>query len=337
MSIRESWIQLRSNAGPPGSRALRLRLLHTVNDLSVYASVCEADHALGMVIEIPQSVQSPKVVGHNGKRVTVSKVVGEGVSPGHYAVVVGLRDSECEDLFALLCDHLLGKVSACRDAKVALALLVEEIDRWRRFMDRHTKRLDRAAVIGLIGELAVLERLANRIGKGPALAGWRAPSGSIRDFELADMTVEAKAYSPSHGGLVHINNPLQLEPEAGKELLLACQEVASAEASGERLPDHVARVRTMMGTDPGILGDFDRLLADSGYLAVHDEEYRDGYLLGVMKVFRVAPGFPRIAPESVPLGVQDVRFGLLVSSLGAYEIDPDSSIGRKHIPKGRDK
>ena len=337
MSIRDSWIQLRSSDGSPESHAFRMRLLHTVNDLSVYASVSEADHALGMVFEIPQSVQSPRLVSHNGKRVTISKVMGHGVRAGHTAVVVGLKDSECEDLFCLLCDHLLGKVAACRDGKAAIALVVDEIDRWRRFMDRHAKRLDHSAVIGLIGELAVLERLANRIGKGPALAGWRAPSGSLRDFELGSMTVEAKAYSPSHGGTVHINDPLQLEPEAGKELFLACQEVASAEDLGQRLPDHVARVRVTMGHDPGILGDFDRLLADSGYLAVHDDEYRDGYQLGVMKVFRVDSGFPRIAPESVPLGVQNVRFGLQVSSLGAFELDPDSCIGSRPTTKGRDE
>jgi hypothetical protein len=337
MSIRDSWIQLRSSAGSPGSNAFRMRLLKTVNDLSVYASVSEADHSLGMVFEIPQSAQSPRLVGHNGKRVSVSKVVSQGVRAGHSAVVVGLKDSECEDLFGLLCDHLLGKVAACRDGKAAIALVVDEIDRWRRFMDRHARRLDQSAVIGLIGELAVLERLANRIGKGPALAGWRAPSGSLRDFELGNMTVEAKAYSPSQGGTVHINDPLQLEPEAGKELLLACQEVASAEDSGQRLPDHVARVRAMMGHDPGILGDFDRLLADSGYLAVHDDEYKDGYQLGVMKVFRVDSGFPRITPENVPLGVQNVRFGLQVSSLGAFELDPDSCIGSRPATKGRDE
>ena len=337
MMIRESWKQLRSNVGASGSQSLRMRLLHTVNDLSVYASVSEADQGIGMVFEIPQSVQSPRLVSHNGKRVTVRKVVGQGVRAGHSAVILGLKDSECEDLFGLLCDHLLSKVGASRDAKSAIALVVDEIDRWRRFMDRHAKRLDRAAVIGLIGELAVLERLANRVGKGPALIGWKAPSGSLRDFELGDMTVEAKAYSPSQGGTVHINDPLQLEPEAGKQLLLACQEVAFAEDLGQRLPDHVTRVRTMLGPDPGILGDFDRLLADSGYLAVHDDEYRDGYQLGVMKVFRVDSGFPRITPESVPLGVQNVRFGLQVSSLGEYELDPESCIGPRSTTKGRDE
>ena len=337
MSIRDSWMKLRDSTEVPGVHSLRMRLVHSVNDLSVYASISEADKGLGIVFVIPQSVQIPRLVSHNGKRVAVSKVVGQGISDGHSAVVVALKDSECEDLFGLLCEHLLGRVAACRDAKAAISLVIDEIDRWRRFMDRHAKRLDRAGVIGLIGELAVLERLANRVGKGPALTGWRAPSGSLRDFELGNMTVEAKAYSPSQGGTVHINDPLQLEPEAGKELLLACQEVASAEDLGQRLPDHVTRVRTTMGHDPGILGDFDRLLADSGYLAAHDDEYRDGYQLGVMKVFRVDSGFPRIAPESVPLGVQNVRFGLLVSSLGAFELDPDSCIGSRPNTKGRDE
>ncbi len=336
MSIRDSWVKLRSSTGAPSAQSLRMRLLHTVNDFSVYASVSEADSALGMVFEIPQLVRSPRLVNHNGKRVTVSKVVGQGVREGRSAVIVGLKDSECEDLFGLLCDHLLGKVVACQDGNAAIALVVDEIDRWRRFMDRHSKRLDRAAVVGLVGELAVLERLANKIGKGPALTGWKAPSGSLRDFELGNMTVEAKAYSPSQGGAVHINDPLQLEPEAGKELFLACQEVVAAEDSGQRLPDHVARVRNMLGPDPGILSDFDRLMAGSGYLAVHDEEYRDGYQLGVLKVFRVDSSFPRISPGSVPLGVQNVRFGLQVSSLGAYEVDPDACIGPTPFPKGHD-
>ena len=204
---------------------------------------------------------------------------------------------------------------------------MDEIERWRRFTERHGRAMTTQSMIGLIGELSVLERLLNRLGRGPALTAWRSPQGSLRDFELSEATIEVKAYSPSSGGLVHINDPMQLEPDCGKLLFLACQEVIPAEDASLRLPDHVNRVRSSLGGDLGLVGDFDRLLADSGYLSAHDQEYQDGFRLGVLRVFAVTETFPRISPGAVPLGVANVRFTLSVASLGSSEVDASQAVG----------
>lgn len=326
MSIRDAWTLLRGHdAG--GGKSLRMRLINTVGDLSIYAAIAEGSKDLGLVFDMPEAVRPTRFVNQSGKRVSVVRLTGPDIGAGRVAVLVSLRDKECEDLFGLLCDHLLSKVRTHSDAKIAINAVVDEIDRWRRFMERHRRMLDTQAVIGLIGELAVLERLIARVGKVGAIAAWRSPQGSLRDFELPEATIEVKSFSTSAGGLVHINDPLQLEPDDGKSLLLACQEVVSADDGVERLPDHVRRVRTAIGSDAGLLGDFDRLLADSGYLPAHETEYREGFRLGELRAFQVSAGFPRLGPSAIPLGVKNVRFALAVASLVSFEVDAVAAIG----------
>ena len=327
MSIRDAWTLLRGHDSE-GGKSLRMRLISTVGDLSIYAAVAEGSKDLGLVFDMPEAVRPTRFVNQSGKRVTVDRLSGPDIGPGRVAVLVSLRDKDCEDLFGMLCDHLLSKVRTHIDAKVAINAVVDEIDRWRRFMERHRRMLDTQAVIGLIGELAVLERLIARIGKAAAIAAWRSPQGSLRDFELPDATIEVKSFSMSAGGLVHINDPLQLEPDDGKSLFLACQEVVPVDEGAERLPDHVGRVRTAIGSDSGLTGDFERLLADSGYLPAHEPEYREGFRLGDLRVFAVTEGFPRLGPSAIPLGVKNVRFALAVASLASYEVDAMASIGR---------
>jgi len=326
MSIRDAWTLLRAHDGG-GDKSLRMRLINTVGDLSIYAAVAEGSKNLGLVFDMPEAVRPTRFVNQSGKRVSVDRLSGPDIGLGRVAVLVSLQDKECEDLFGLLCDHLLSKVRTHSDARVAVNAVVDEIDRWRRFMERYRRMLDTQAVIGLIGELAVLERLLGRIGKAVAIAAWRSPQDSLRDFELPDATIEVKSFSTSAGGLVHINDPLQLEPDGGKSLFLACQEVVPVEDGSDRLPDHVGRVRAAIGSDTGLLGDFDRLLADSGYLPAHEPEYREGFRLADLRVFRVSEGFPRLAPSSIPLGVKNVRFALTVASLISYEVDAAATIG----------
>jgi hypothetical protein len=327
MSIRDAWSALRSNDSPASNKAFRMRLVDAVGDLRIFAVIVEETRGLGLAFEIPESVRPARLVSYSGRRVAVDLFTGPEIGEERVAVLVSLKDKTSEDLFSHLCDHLLSRVAANPNAKTAIDAIADEIDRWRRFMEKHRRPLDNQAVIGLIGELAVLERLMHRVGNEHALASWRSPDGSLRDFELADRTVEVKAYTASAGGLVHIHDPMQLEPDSGRRLFLACQEVVQAEAGGSRLPDHVARVRSHLSADATLVGDFDRLLAGSGYLPMHQMEYREHYGLGELKVFEVGTSFPRVKPASVPLGVTHVHFGLTVASLTDFQADASIEIG----------
>lgn len=327
MSIHEAWALLQSRESASVAGAYRMRLLESFAELSIFAVVDEATKNPGLAIAIPEAARPTRLVAYSGKRVAIQHISGGGIGDGRMAILVSLRDRELADLFGSLCEKLLSRVRRDPDAKSAINSVAEEIDRWRRFMEKHRRPLDKQAVIGLIGELAVLSRLIRRIGAVAALSSWRSPQGSLRDFELPECTIEVKAYTASAGGLVHINDPMQLEPDSGRELLLACQEVVQADSGNQRLPDHIARVRSQFGADKGLAGDFDRLIAESGYLPDHNAEYREDFDLGDLRVFRIVDGFPRLSPSHVPPGVSHVRFALTVASLLRYQVDNLTHVG----------
>jgi hypothetical protein len=336
MSIHEAWALLQSRESSVITGAYRMRLLESLGGVSIFAVVDEATKNPGLAIAIPEAARPTGLVAYSGKRVAIQHITGGGIGDGRMAILVSLRDRELADLFGTLCENLLSRVRKDPDAKSAIDSVAEEIDRWRRFMEKHHRPLNKQAVIGLIGELAVLSMLIGRIGAVAALSSWRSPHGSLRDFELPHCTIEVKAYTASAGGLVHIYDPMQLEPDSGRELLLACQEVVPAGTGEQRLPEHIARVRSQLGVDNGLVGDFDRLIAESGYLPDHEAEYREDFELGDLRLFRVVDGFPRLPPAVVPLGVSHVSFALTVASLLRYQVDNLTHVGPMRASQGGD-
>jgi hypothetical protein len=222
---------------------------------------------------------------------------------------------------------LLEEIRTSNSASAAIHGVVQLIERWRRFLEKHRENLGPEEVRGLIGELSMLERLAMRIGARAALASWRSPFGSIRDFECPNVAVEVKTYMTSTGASVRINDPLQLEPESGIPLLLACQELARSSEEKLTLPGHVARISRLFEGDISLKEDFDNALASAGYLTSHAKLYIDGYALGATNVFEVCDGFPRISAASIPPFVSRVHFDIEILPLARFSVPADTHIG----------
>ena len=198
------------------------------------------------------------------------------------------------------------------------------VDRWIRFMDRRSARLSTSEVKGLIGELNVLDRLIVNSGAQLALEYWKSPSGSIRDFELATASVEVKAFTPSEGASVRINDPYQLEPDFDVPLHLACIEISRSESSETTLPGHIARIESRLEANPKALSLFRDKLLEAGYADWQSNLYLDRWKTGKLYIFTVQPGFPRIEPSTIPEGVETVRFSLEVAKLHRYSTACDS-------------
>lgn len=201
------------------------------------------------------------------------------------------------------------------------------IERWRRFLDQRRSALSAEEVRGLVGELCVLERSVDRLGPAAALAAWKSPQGSIRDFEYTDRTVEVKTILVAIGGSVRINEPMQLQPEPGVPLFLVCQELGRSDAPHNALPGHVARVANRFAHEMKLAEDYEDALAASGYLPAHAETYTEGYTLGPLHAFLVGPDFPRIHPDAVAPGVLRVQFSLEILQLSRFRVDPDPVVG----------
>ena len=304
-----------------------MRLLHAAMDLRVFAAVAGANQEAAIVLEIPVSLRPQPLRGVSGRRLKILASDLPGLPAGRAAIIVQLLDPDFEDLFTKLGADFVDAVSASSNATAGVHAVIRLIERWRRFLDRHSAPLSSEEVRGLIGELAVLERLSHRLTPAVALAAWKAPRGSIRDFECADRTIEVKTFMASSGSAVRISNPMQLEPEPGVPLLLACQELSRSQLPQFTLPGHIARIAQLFLQEGGSADDYEDALAASGYLPVHSDLYPDSYALGPILVHGVVPSFPRIHPANLPAGVVSVQFSLEILILSRFRVDADVEIG----------
>lgn len=332
LSLPSLWASLRTSAPAETAGDFRMRLCHEVHDLRLFAAVAGESRDASIVVDIPERLKPQRLNRISGRRLSVQAGDMTGLPSGRLAIVVRLCDPEFEDLFAQLGADLLVGINLAPSVEAAVQSIARLIERWRRFLDQHRSALTAEEARGLIGELAVLERLIERLGPATALAAWKAPQGSIRDFECADRTIEAKTLLAAAGGSVMINDPLQLKPEPGVPLLLACQELGRSEHPQFTLPGHVWRLARRFAHDIKLAEDFDDALAASGYLPAHANLYTDAYALGPLLAFVVGPDFPRIDPGSVPPGVVRVQFALEILQLARFRVEPDAVVGPPPLP-----
>lgn len=329
VSLRELWVALRSSDDSEIDGDLRMRLCYSSGDLHVFGAVSGPGSQAAIVIEIAKELLPQNLAVASGRRLSLIAAELPGLPSGRGAVVVQLKDEQFEDLFEQLGSCLLDEIRTKNSPAEAVHAAVRQIERWRRFLERRREILSPEEVRGLIGELAILERLIFRIGAHEAIRSWKAPSGSIRDFECSDVSIEVKTFMTSTGASVRINDPLQLEPEQGVPLLLACQELARSQQAECMLPGHIARIVRLLSHDIALVEEFENVLAMAGYLGVHADLYIESYAVGTTHAMEVRDGFPRICPADVPPHVVGVQFSLEVLPLTRFEVDSDSWIGQK--------
>lgn len=304
-----------------------MRLCHSAHDIRVFGALSGTRKEPAIVVEIPSELLPKDLAAISGTRLALTAAELPGLPPGRGAVVVQLRDPQFEDLFEQLGMCLLEDVCAKDSPADAVRAVVRQIERWRRFLERRREILTGEEVRGLIGELAVLERLIARIGADEALMSWKSPSGSIRDFECPALALEVKTFMASAGASVRISEPLQLQPEPGIPLLLTCVELARTQQPGCTLADHVSRISRRLEHDVTLIEEFENRLALAGYLPAHAERYCDGYVIGGVHAFLIDENFPRIRPADIPAHVIHVQFSLEVLPLTRFSVDPDVWIG----------
>jgi hypothetical protein len=323
--LHELWADLRSS---PASSTVgfSLRLFSVGHDLRLYAALKNPGGEPAIVVEIPTAFR-PNDLARISTR-TFEAVVADfpGLPQGHCAISIVLHQPEYQDLFEFLAEEIAVAVQGATSTHDAAKAVVRRIDRWRRFLERSRRRLTDEDMRGIIGELVILARCIGKFGGAIAVAAWQG-MGGLRDFELPEFSVEAKTYQAETGAAVRISNPQQLEGSTARPVYLAVVRLARSEVSGRTLGDTVAYVTQMLQSEASVLDDFHDRLADRGFLAPDAGSYTERFSTGNVQLFAVRAAFPRIATASVPAGLTDVHFSVLLSAIAAYAVDISSHIG----------
>ena len=72
------------------------------------------------------------------------------------------------------------------------------------------------------------------------------------------------------------------------------------------------------GMSPDQKNIFSTLLADAGYLSIHDGTYRKAYLIRESVLYRIDRGFPMIDATLIPPGVTSVKYSLELAALKPF-------------------
>lgn len=239
-------------------------------------------------------------------------------------VILRLTDADHEDLFYRLCQDIVKSTALATLGEEAIDRMLVRTWRWHRLLrGGRDGRLSAEEQKGLIGELLVLEKhLLPVLGPVDAVRGWVGPLGAPKDFQVGPISVEAKACAPLAAKL-SISSPAQLDSTEEARLFLHVTEVAPAledSASAVTIEDIVRRTREMISAqDLAAVIEFEERLLAMGFDWAHDYSDRR-WMVGAESLYEVAEGFPRITSETVPSGVDDVRYAIVLSQCKDHRV-----------------
>jgi len=252
--------------------------------------------------------------------------------PSHY---IRLRDPAQVEIFETLCRDVVA--SAEKAEAEALTRAIGRTFRWHHLL--RGGRLDRLSdeeQKGLIGELAILDRLIDLVGAKGALSSWTGPAGAPKDFELHGHCIEVKARRIAAQPWVQISNEFRLEDVPDHRLWLAVIAVDKVEDPfGETLTEIVAQVgERILALNQGLMLEWEMTLADAGF---HEEDdYSDRrWVRAAAQWHVVSAGFPRLAAP-VPNGVSNVKYALSLQAASAFlvestEVEHQIAEGHPHV------
>lgn len=305
-------------AGVPGDREWRALRIELTHKLDVFAAVREADLMRGVLFECRVRL-APALrlrFESEGLRLVDEKDGRDGTR----RITIALERADLEAIFLVVVEDLVDSSSAAADAYEAVATLGARLAAWQTCLKLRRDGFSQERMLGLYGELVVLERMASVLGIARAVHVWTGPDRGLHDFESGTFAIEVKA---AHGtsGPVHIGSLDQLDP-SGLRLLALCRVVLVPDDAGETITDLVSRVRSAASAaGPAVRRSLDRSLLMTGYLdpAVTDPPF-DSLSIVNVEAYGVEGSFPRLTRENVSSAVLSVEYRLDVTAVSGHSM-----------------
>lgn len=247
--------------------------------------------------------------------------LSRGIDLGHRDLVFSDVEIRFADLsctirrlvgpFEKLVEDVLSRLQ--RDPGSGLNSVVRALDDWRALLRKSLEGLSRDEVIGIIGELDVMARLA-AINPSEAVSCWSGPSGAIHDFSRGGHDIEVKATSAVNANTVRISNLDQLDPRLSSSLHLAVVHLAASTDA----PDIEARIEALVA-DGVPLDALETRLADLGYFRGMELSVPSQYALREIRWWNVDDDFPGLRASDIEvsrlMGIDAVSYDLLLGAL----------------------
>ncbi|MGW2839858.1 PD-(D/E)XK motif protein [Streptomyces sp. NPDC001493] len=233
------------------------------------------------------------------------------------------------DLFMGLCIDVCDAVAEV--PANPLKALHAVLDHWKALFREQKVGLGAEQIVGLYGELLVLERLLRRDAGAHRL--WSGPRGHRHDFDAGTHAIEVKSSSSAKERRPRIHGLEQLEVPENGALWLTWFRLRSSDAqgSGPSLVELVDRVLNLCDDVSAV----HELLARAGFHR-SDKRYDNArFVVDEERWYRVGPGFPgltraALVSADVPISVLDVEYTIDLSGDLPHPLRADELPGVIH-------
>lgn len=308
--------------GPVGDRewrALRIELSH---QLDVFAAVRETDRTRGVLFECPvASAQAWRLrFESEGLHLTDDRDGRDGMR----RIALALERGDLEAVFLVIADDLIESSRAATNVQEAVATLGARLAAWQACLKLRRDGFSRERMLGVYGELVILEKLAAAVGIARAVEVWTGPERGLHDFEAGSIAIEVKT-SQGSAGAVSIGSLDQLDPSLLRQLAL-CRVVVVPDDAGIGLADLVERMRAYASAaGAAIRRSLDQRLLMSGYIDPGEREppFEPLSVVGI-EAYEVRGNFPRITRETVAAAVLSAEYRLDVAAASEGRLDEEA-------------
>jgi hypothetical protein len=303
--LRNAWSNLANT--PPQARAYRTRTLAPNCPLDAYAALRAIDDSPCLLIRCDAPDGSLFELG--GMRLSVDR------DEQGTLLVVSLEDRAQRDLFATLCADAVSAAGA--ESAQALSRFHARLNAWRRFLRDSRSGLSREEVIGLVGELIILERLL--MLHGNLINSWKSPDDALHDFEQSGHALEVKT---SHGptSRIRISTLDQLDVSGLRRLDLIHVRLFD-DPEGRSLGNIIDTLSAHL-PDECFRQNFANALLRRG-LNPDDEAARNSLRASLRSIdtYSVDGPFPRLLRSSVPLAIAEASYALELRAIADHTAD----------------
>lgn len=279
-----------------------------------------------------------------GLREVVIEVFGENLPPfelpafrnidlvklniaGGVRIGMTLLDGDLSKNFSVMCYDLAERSRATEKVDAAAGIFLRALGNWAElFKKRANDGLTREQVVGLIGELLVLEALLNesRVSPDALIQGWRGPDGDVRDIGINGTRIEVKAQRSTGSLRLRISSLSQLD-DRGDRVFVVLNRLSPSD-TGRSLLEIVEAMQVRLEVSQLASLEFDRKIALSG-MSPDSSLVDECYSVDDRLVYSVTDGFPRLIPGNVPPGIEVATYEIAGPPLEAFRTTWNALIG----------
>ncbi len=314
--LRAKWEEALATA--TSHREWRAIGLSKVSPVKLLAGIRDRDGRISILIEAALRYAPKQRVRFQAEG--ISLVDERSPVEGLLRLAVTLERPDLRDIFEVLVLDLLTVASSASSPELGIHQTIRRLEAWQVCLHVRRRGLAREEVVGLLGELAVMELVEAEIGLAAAIVAWRGPLDGIHDFEASGVALEVKAtVGLSHH--IRISRLDQMD-SGGIHALVLVRTRFQETPDGLTLPEHVGSLRRRIDRDfPSAAGEFSDRLMRAGYLDADAEVYAGTRtVLSDVQGLRVGEGFPCLTRAAVPSAIVDAAYSLDERQLGAFRI-----------------